>query len=227
MKSINYLEHLQRESNSISNLTKHDGAFASLTELAKRAVESNSITNLTKQDGAFASLIERAKRAVESNSIANLTKHDRAFASMVTFTAYTTNYDSILVEHANKSRHAGMSDPVAESAEDAQELTSSSEDTALDIQPVSVPVLAVQSEPVRPQLNGLVAFADYFGLGMRARIKALAGDFDAEIARLHRDRRYKTAKWNQFLAWWFTAGYLLRGPFDWAWEYFVEAFRSR
>lgn len=64
-------------------------------------------------------------------------------------------------------------------------------------------------------LVGLVRFADWWGLDLRKRIKALAGDYDAEIRRLCREDRYLTARWNKVLAWTFAFWYIGRGPWDW------------
>ncbi|QJW85206.1 hypothetical protein HK414_22560 [Ramlibacter terrae] len=65
-----------------------------------------------------------------------------------------------------------------------------------------------------PSLHGLVRFADLFGLDLRKNLKALAGDYDAEIRRLHAEKRYRMAAWNKLLAWAFAFWYVLRGPFD-------------
>lgn len=66
-----------------------------------------------------------------------------------------------------------------------------------------------------PSLKGLVQFADWWGLDLRKRIKALAGDYDAEVRRLCRADRYPTARWNKVLAWIFAFWYIGRGPLDW------------
>lgn len=75
----------------------------------------------------------------------------------------------------------------------------------------------------KPNLKNLTRFADFFGLGLRKRLKAMAGDFDAEISRLHKQHRYVAAKWNKCLAWSYAIWYVLRGPLDWARAALVKA----
>lgn len=79
----------------------------------------------------------------------------------------------------------------------------------------------------RPGLQRLTHLADFFGLGLRKRIKAMVGDFDAEIGRLHRQRRYKAAKWNQLLAWGYAGWYVIRGPVDWVRELLMHALTGK
>ena len=85
-------------------------------------------------------------------------------------------------------------------------------------------VRRLMREPSRaPSLAGIYNFADFFGLDLRKRIKALAGDFEVEIIRLQSERRFKTAKWNKALAWGYAVWYVLRGPFDWIVETFIKS----
>lgn len=65
-----------------------------------------------------------------------------------------------------------------------------------------------------PPLRQLVRLADFLPLTSRKQVKAMAGDYYAEIIRLRRERRYKAARWNEVLAWGYTAWYVLRGPID-------------
>lgn len=65
-----------------------------------------------------------------------------------------------------------------------------------------------------PSLLGISDFADFWGLSLRKRIKATAGDFDVEVKRLHKEKRYRMAKWNVVLAWGYAIWYVLRGPYD-------------
>lgn len=65
-----------------------------------------------------------------------------------------------------------------------------------------------------PSLNRVSNFADFWGLGLRKRIKAVAGDYDVEVKRLHKEKRYRMAKWNVVLAWGYAIWYVLRGPYD-------------
>ena len=65
-----------------------------------------------------------------------------------------------------------------------------------------------------PSLQHILNFADFWGLGLRKRIKACAGEFDVEVNRLHKEKRYRMAKWNVVLAWGFAIWYVLRGPYD-------------
>lgn len=81
--------------------------------------------------------------------------------------------------------------------------------------------------PQRPTLTGLTQFADWCPLDLRKRLKALAGDYDAEIIRLHGDARYPAARWNKFLAWTYALWYVLRSPLDRAAEILVKAFTGK
>jgi hypothetical protein len=65
-----------------------------------------------------------------------------------------------------------------------------------------------------PSLNRVSNFADFWGLGLRKRIKAIAGEFDVEVKRLHKEKRFRMAKWNVVLAWGYSIWYVLRGPYD-------------
>ena len=65
-----------------------------------------------------------------------------------------------------------------------------------------------------PSLLGISNFADFWGLGLRKRIKACAGELDVEVKRLHKEKRYRMAKWNVVLAWGYAIWYVLRGPYD-------------
>lgn len=78
-------------------------------------------------------------------------------------------------------------------------------------------------KPITPSLKSISNFADFFGLGLRKKIKAMAGDFDIEIQRLRKEKRFKTAKWNKALAWGYAVWYVLRGPFDWIVETFIKS----
>lgn len=78
----------------------------------------------------------------------------------------------------------------------------------------------------QPSLKGISNFADFFGLGLRKRIKAVAGDYEVEIKRLHKEKRYKTAKWNKALAWSYAIWYVLRGPVDWFAETLIKSWKG-
>ena len=65
-----------------------------------------------------------------------------------------------------------------------------------------------------PPLIRISNFADFWGLNLRKRIKATAGDFDVEVRRLHKEKRFRMAKWNVILAWGYAIWYVLRGPYD-------------
>lgn len=65
-----------------------------------------------------------------------------------------------------------------------------------------------------PSLKRISDFADFWGLDLRKRIKATAGDFGVEVNRLHKEKRYRMAKWNVVLAWGYAIWYVLRGPYD-------------
>ncbi len=71
-----------------------------------------------------------------------------------------------------------------------------------------------ESRKRSPSLKRISNFADFWGLGLRKRIKATAGDFDVEVKRLHNEKRYRMAKWNVILAWGYAIWYVLRGPYD-------------
>ena len=73
---------------------------------------------------------------------------------------------------------------------------------------------AIKARNHHPSLKRISNFADFWGLGLRKRIKATAGDFDAEIRRLHKEKRFRMAKWNVILAWGYAIWYVLRGPYD-------------
>lgn len=94
---------------------------------------------------------------------------------------------------------------------------------------MSSPVAEIEepAEPTKPSLQPICDFADLFGLQVRKKIKAVAGDYDEEIARLHKQRRYKTAQWNRILAWGYAILYVLRGPLDWVTDYLISAVKGR
>lgn len=75
-----------------------------------------------------------------------------------------------------------------------------------------------------PNLRSLVRFADFFGLHTRKAIKALAGDFSAEVQRLKRARRPHMARWNVCLAWLYTFWIVAKAPMDMLLRYLVKAF---
>ena len=77
-----------------------------------------------------------------------------------------------------------------------------------------------------PSLQHISNFADLFGLGLRKKIKAMAGDFDLEIKRLHKAKRSKTAKWNKALAWGYAVWYVVRGPIDWLAENLIKSWKG-
>lgn len=79
----------------------------------------------------------------------------------------------------------------------------------------------------RPQLHGIVQFADWLPLELRKRVKALAGDYDAEIGRLHDQGRYRVARWNRALAWIYALWYVLRSPVDRIMGLLVKAFTGK
>lgn len=96
---------------------------------------------------------------------------------------------------------------------------------------VDHPNVAAASAPKegqsRPTLGGLSAFADFFGLDLRRRLKAMAGDYDAEIARLHKEGRSFAARWNKWLAWYCAGWYVLRSPLDKAAAMLVKGFTGK
>jgi hypothetical protein len=75
----------------------------------------------------------------------------------------------------------------------------------------------------RHPLYGLVRLADFFGLETRAAIKALAGDYDAEIRRLRSEGRVVAARWNEWLAWGCAIRYVFRGALEQLLRYFVKS----
>lgn len=52
-----------------------------------------------------------------------------------------------------------------------------------------------------PTLNRLSSWSDALPLDLRRQVKAMAGDYQPEIARLHAEGRYGFAWWNAKLAW--------------------------
>lgn len=81
--------------------------------------------------------------------------------------------------------------------------------------PSDVRALRVTEKQNRvPSLKSVAAFADLWGLELRKRIKSMAGDYDIEIRRIHKEKRYRMAKWNKVLAWGYAIWYVLRGPYD-------------
>ena len=79
---------------------------------------------------------------------------------------------------------------------------------------------AETAAPTKPDLTGLKHFSDWFSLGLRQRICAMAGDYEKEIDRIFSEGRFKTARWNKALAWGYAILYVLRGPVDflvWVW----------
>lgn len=75
-------------------------------------------------------------------------------------------------------------------------------------------------------LKNISNFADFFGLELRKRIKAVAGDFEVEIQRLHKEKRFRTAKWNKALAWSYAFWYVIRGPIDWLAEAVIKPWKG-
>lgn len=73
---------------------------------------------------------------------------------------------------------------------------------------------------------GISNFADFWGLGLRKRIKACAGEFDVEVKRLHKEKSYRMAKWNVVLAWGYAVWYVVRGPWDWVFGALIKALKS-
>jgi hypothetical protein len=78
-----------------------------------------------------------------------------------------------------------------------------------------------------PTFGELMRLADWFGLALRKRLKAMLGDYDSEVRRLRGEGRPHAARWNAWLAhgcfWW----YVLRGPADWLVEYLAGSVRGR
>lgn len=79
-------------------------------------------------------------------------------------------------------------------------------------QPTTIPLSPI-AKPL-PRLRKLVLWADLMPLDLRKRLKAMAGDYSAEIARLQLEGRHKTANWNTVLAYGYAGWYVLRGPLD-------------
>jgi hypothetical protein len=75
-------------------------------------------------------------------------------------------------------------------------------------------------------LRNLTNFADFFALPTRKVIKALAGDYDAEIRRLRQARRPFAARWNMGLAWGVALWYVLRSPVDRVLQYLIKSFKG-
>ncbi len=86
--------------------------------------------------------------------------------------------------------------------------------------------LATTNRKHAPSLKRISNFADFWGLGLRKRIKAVAGEFDVELKRLHKEKRYGMAKWNVILAWGYAIWYVLRGPYDMLKGALVKALRG-
>ncbi len=80
--------------------------------------------------------------------------------------------------------------------------------------------------PERPRLDGLTSFADICPRGLRGRLKAMAGDYDADIRAFHEQGKYKTARWNRMLAWATAAKMVLFGPFDALTQWAIKALRG-
>lgn len=78
----------------------------------------------------------------------------------------------------------------------------------------------------KPSLMGISHFADWFGIPTRKAIKALAGDYEKEIARLWTEGRTRTARWNKALAWGYAFWYVARSPFDTIVRYVMKSFRG-
>ena len=47
-----------------------------------------------------------------------------------------------------------------------------------------------------------------------------------EVKRLHKEKRYRMAKWNVFLAWGYAIWYVLRGPWDFVRDVLVKAMKG-
>jgi hypothetical protein len=82
-------------------------------------------------------------------------------------------------------------------------------------------------KPSCPSVGDLMKRADWFPLELRKKLRAMAGDYDAEIRRLHVEERFRAARWNGFMARWCFWWYVLRGPVDWAVGLLVKTFTGR
>jgi hypothetical protein len=78
----------------------------------------------------------------------------------------------------------------------------------------------------RPSLKSLTYFADLWPLGLRRRLKALAGDYDADIRAMHKQHRYRMARWNALLAWGHALWYVVRGPVDGIVTWAIKAWKG-
>jgi hypothetical protein len=78
----------------------------------------------------------------------------------------------------------------------------------------------------RADLDRLIRLSDFIGLITRKEIKALAGDYCAEIMRLRKGGRVLAARWNVCLAWYYTLGLIVRSPFARALQYLIKTFRG-
>lgn len=104
-------------------------------------------------------------------------------------------------------------------------LTRDSDPLDDDDEPALLSVNQMPSQP--PSIKGILHFADFFGLATRKSIKAMAGDYDDEIRRIHADGRVWTAKYNKLLAWGYALWYVLRGPLDGAVQYLMGSFKAK
>lgn len=65
-----------------------------------------------------------------------------------------------------------------------------------------------------PSLAKLICIADFLPTALRKKVRAMVCDYDEQIRTLFKKKRYKAARWNQWMAWGFAIWYVLRGPTD-------------
>jgi hypothetical protein len=73
-------------------------------------------------------------------------------------------------------------------------------------------------------LGTLARFAELFPASTAKAIRALAGDYDDRIRGLRRDHRNWAARWSVGLAWGCAMWYVLRWPFDAAYDRVMKSF---
>ncbi len=79
----------------------------------------------------------------------------------------------------------------------------------------------------KPELQSLANLADYLGLDLRKRVKAMAADYAAEIDRLYKEGRYEVAVWSKRYAWMCAIWYMIRSPLDWVASYFIAQVKGK
>jgi len=78
-----------------------------------------------------------------------------------------------------------------------------------------------------PSLSRLTEWSDVLPIALRKQVKAMAGDYQPEIQRLHAEGRHRVAAWNAKLAWGTAAWMVCKAPFLAIRDYLLKGFTTK